>query len=358
MDEVSEYFLFWLAASFGLLLAFPVLQVLGALLNRLTIRQDWFPTTFAVGAVAAGCIGGSLYLDTAGVVVPGTVVKKDETIGIRSGSWTRRLQVTVRYPTAPDHETTAVIGVDEALFDRLHAGAAVQVRYLPQLRMLARLAEQSTGSLLLMLPRALPPEAVAAGGMLAGGIGLVWAVVTGRGRPFRRWLLAPLFALGMAAAVAPLLPPLPLGEPAGPARAATAEVRRVTHITQHWLSSARSSWRADQPYELVELLIVPDGQTDPVVAVDGIDVGSVPGLQPGAVLPVTYPEGAPRAARLTRATRGHVAVNWAQVGREALFSLAGIAGLLLVTLSLRHVTRRAGRWVAARLAAATRRAGR
>lgn len=167
MDEVSAYFLFWLAVCLGLLAAVAVLQTAGALLNRLAIRQNWFTITFAAGAVAACFIGGPLYLDATGAVVPGTVIK-----------------------------------------------------------------------------------------------------------------------------------------------------------------------------------------------VDGVDLGSVPGLPPGTVLPVTSPGGASRAVRLTRATRDHAAASWAQAGPERWFSLTGIAGLLLVTLALRRVTRRAGRWVEARLAEATRRTGR
>ena len=60
---------------------------------------------------------------------------------------------------------------------------------------------------------------------------------------------------------------------------------------------------ADQPIDVVGVEFIPEGRTEPVVAVDLIDRGSVPGLKEGSTAPIRYESESPRTAYLDGATR-------------------------------------------------------
>jgi hypothetical protein len=92
--------------------------------------------------------------------------------------------------------------------------------------------------------------------------------------------------------------------------------------------------------ETVDLMFVPVGGAEPVIAVDEIDIASVPGLVKGSVVRVVYPVANPSLALITGATRRF---RWRDPlegwGPMVLFLAAG---LLIVTL-VRFVRRRGGR---------------
>ena len=151
---------------------------------------------------------------------------------------------------------------------------------------------------------------------------------------------AVLVIVGLGGLV-PLLLPLPWeAEPPGPWRAATAEVRGVRTITASMLSSSRSSSRAPQPWQLVELVFVPEGRDQPVVAVDGVDRGTVAGLTEGARLAIRYPEAAPRAARLVAGERTYRLREWEQLGRDVFWIGVIIVGALALSAVLNRLWRR------------------
>ncbi len=58
-----------------------------------------------------------------------------------------------------------------------------------------------------------------------------------------------------------------------------------------------------QPFVVVELEFVPDGRTDPVVAVDMIDDGSLRAIERGVDVPIHYSAADPRWAQIDNATR-------------------------------------------------------
>ena len=74
----------------------------------------------------------SVYLDIAGVLIPGQIDFKRESIEIRQGDWSRSLSVSARYQPAgepmPSHTEAQV---DAGTFDRLLIGSPVMVKYLP-----------------------------------------------------------------------------------------------------------------------------------------------------------------------------------------------------------------------------------
>jgi hypothetical protein len=104
-----------------------------------------------VGAILAY----SLYLDIAGVLIPGQIDFKRESIGIRQGDWSRSLSPSARYQ--PPGERTPIHAqaqVDAGTFDGLRIGSPVMVRYLPSrtlrqipIFMTPRFADQSTFSI-------------------------------------------------------------------------------------------------------------------------------------------------------------------------------------------------------------------
>jgi hypothetical protein len=86
---------------------------------------------------------------------------------------------------------------------------------------------------------------------------------------------------------------------------------------------------AIQPYEIVELQFIPEGRTEPVLGVDQIDSGSVPGLAKGATVEIEYQASNPRIVRFKGGSRtfpqkAYLAV--AQEGGEYLALLAILAG--------------------------------
>ena len=58
---------------------------------------------------------------------------------------------------------------------------------------------------------------------------------------------------------------------------------------------------ADQPVDVVSVEFVPEGRTEPVMAVDLIDRGSVSGLKEKAGVNVDYEAASPRIAYLAGA---------------------------------------------------------
>ncbi|MCC6629982.1 MAG: hypothetical protein IT340_21605 [Chloroflexi bacterium] len=268
-------------------------------------------------------IAGSLYLDQAGVVVPAQVQSKEERISSARGRapdnwWTRQLTLTVAFTTVDGRPTTTQLFTDEEGFDALRPGAAVQVRYLPELRVIARPADQSTLSL---VPWSWLPTI----GLALASIALIWLMI-------RRRAPKPLTAIAVGVGIFGLLtwlfPPWE-PEPTGPLQTATAEVRNVRSITRS-VFSGRTRWDAPQPWELVELTFVPAGRDQPVVAVDGVDRGSVAGLTAGARLSVTYPAAAPRSARLVGAARTYRWQEWLGLAETVLLIGAVLGGLWLL----------------------------
>jgi hypothetical protein len=263
---------------------------------------------------------GSMYLDVAGIVVEAQVTSTEERISYRPrtpGAWSRSFWAAVTF-TAPDGPAMAPLWIDEGRYDALRPGATVAVRYLPLLSFIARPADQST--------RALVPWrwlAIAAG--VAACAGILWLGLR-RASPVLKGLTvlaAIVFGVIWIRFPTPWPPPI---EP--PVRTATAEVRSVRTVTHSFLSGGSTGTvAAPQPWEVVELQFVPEGRDKPVIAVDGVDVGSVAGLEVGARLPVSYSANRPRDARLVGA-RTYRWREWRELGEHAATGVVVIGGLL------------------------------
>lgn len=264
--------------------------------------------------------GGSFVFDRVGAVAAATVESKEERINYQTripGSWSRSYWATVRFPTS-EGPTPAVLWLDEATFDRLRTGAALDVRYASWFPHIARPASQST---LALVPWGWLTRALVVAGVAVG----MWLGL--RRRPL---LMGVSFFLAIAAGVVWWVFPTPW-EPrlAEPTRTAEAEVRSVRDVTRAFLSSRTTgAIDAPQPWQLVELRFVPEGRDEAVTALDGVDEGSVVGLEVGARVPVTYSARTPRDARLA-GTRTYRWREWQALGEYVLLIAAVWVGVTL-----------------------------
>jgi hypothetical protein len=270
---------------------------------------------------AALLAGGSLYLDAVGEETSALVTAKEERIRHRSrppGYWSRSYWAQVEFAAAGRREQ-AWLWLDEPTYDTLRRGAEVPIRYLPRLPYLARPASSST---LTMVPWRWV-------GIGAAAIGALWLSWTMTPRRLRVVPAVVMLAAGLAV-VAWLLAPSPWDTPLeGPTVQGLADVRHVRTVTQSVVRGSRyNRIRAAQPWNVVELSFVPEGRDDPVVAVDSVDVGSVPNLEVGARVPVTYNPAAPRDVRLPGA-RTYRQREWQAIG-EYLLAIAIVVGGLIV----------------------------
>lgn len=125
-----------------------LLLALGALLQRLlAVRSGLGSFLIILFPLAGAIVGTSLYLDQAGVVAAGQVLKKTETVHFREeGDWRHDYTVQVTY-TAPDGTTpSASFATTAAVYDALQESGSTQVRTVSinGWLNLARLANQST----------------------------------------------------------------------------------------------------------------------------------------------------------------------------------------------------------------------
>ena len=285
-------------------------------MRRVGCLLKWVFTVLIFGGLY---FGPSVYLDAKGIVGPGTVVEKQEQIdrGRRTLSWWRRLQVVVEYqPPGQTLPSRTSIAVDEVTYDGLQVGESVRVRYQPEQWMRdflllgpqARLEHQSTLTIVEMVLSSI--GAVALLGVLL--LALITLARKVRSAPARRAILA-LALLDLAALALVAMRPAFLFDRDGPRVTATAVVRDVERFTERPRGRGRGRGRMEGlremwgPFDRVELEVADGGQT--VVAVDDIDVGSLPGLEVGSRVAVSYPPGSPREARIVEATRRHVSLN-------------------------------------------------
>ncbi len=190
-------------------------------------------------------VAPSVYLDTRGIVGPGTVVEKHEEIDRyrRSLSWGRRLSILVEYqPPEQDAPSRASISVDEATYDRLQIGDTVRVRYQPTqwmrdfllLNLQARLAHQSTLTTALLVVDSTLLLAIF--GLLL--LFLIAAAIKARSTTMRLGLIT-LAVLDLGAVAILALGPAVRSEQGGPRTTAVATVRSVERFTKRPASSGR-----------------------------------------------------------------------------------------------------------------------
>lgn len=248
-------------------------------------------------------LAGSLWLDTYGETVTGTVTGMYEEIRAENeptGGWSSQRFLVVDIPRLETVGLKASVRVDSAAYTAARRGDRVRVKYPSCCPIFARLEGRTTRQVAWEAARQFgsDPEL---DWVLAGAVALVIAariampivVVTGVA-----WLGAGLLFL---------FPARPPRTPRGvEAAARVAGIVTVSESPRRTVSRSMSSSHPELlrvPYQVVQLRLVPDGATDSVLAVDEVDAGSVPSLAPGAVVKVRYQPTAPREAMLVEGSR-------------------------------------------------------
>lgn len=312
-----------------------------------------------VAVLALPIVATKKALDAHGITVPGTVYHKSETVLVDYSGWTCRRELTVKF-TDPETrvESFLVVQPDLERYDALHLHQPIEVRHLlrtdvPKLPLsdilwqiralpVSRLADaQGTSTL---AARA-TPALVLFGKLLLGlaVLAILWRIT-------RSSLFAWALGIGVALLVgAMLLSGIPRATPAlstGNIRRAQGRVKSIDTINKLFNGPHERGLDALEPVSVVGVEFVPEGRTEPVVAVDLIDAGSLPGLAEKALVPLEYDGGTPRTAHLVGATRTFPKKNGAGVVLQAALYLAVVGGLF----ALAHWLGKGYRRITARVA--------
>jgi len=116
--------------------------------------------------------------------------------------------------------------------------------------------------------------------------------------------------------------------PAREVRQASGRVTSVGRIDKLFSGSRSRGMLADQPIEVVGVEFVPEGRTEPVVAVDAIDRGSIAALREKAVVTLHYEANSPRTAYIDGASRQFPERNIEGVVKGSVLYVVVFAALL------------------------------
>ena len=277
-----------------------------------------------------------------GKTLPGRVYHKSETVRVTSSGWEVAREITVEYPLP---ETGGVsffdVPLDAKQFDAMHTHQPVEVRYL-----LRRDVPKVPLSDILWQIHALPSVRLAStpglskwqasltpAGIRIGQIGAACLVLLILWRITRSkvlgWATVVAFVLGLGLLLLQEFP-RPTPAPAAGVARATGHVKSIGHIDKLFSGRRSRGVIADQPIDVVGVEFVPAGMTEPVVAVDLIDRGSVPGLKEGSTASIRYESDSPRTAYLDGATRTFPDRNMRGAMIQAGLSLAVLLGALAI----------------------------
>lgn len=267
-------------------------------------------------------------IDASGVDATAHVTEKREGIRIPFDTWFRRFEIVAAF-RAPHEaiERHAVCDVEQAAYDSLHVGDTVGLHYWPAL--LAQPFIPAT-HLAPCTPRAnvasnpeLYRKLVV---LLVTLLAILFLVAVLRLRA-AAWLFLPWFYFFLLTDVVPQAEPAP----ADP-RAAQATVRNVTTITMLMENGSASSGsshvyfgpiKLEHPFQIIQLEFTPAGMRDPVVAIDAIDLNSIPDLKAGQNVAIDYDAQVPRIARMRAGTR-----EFPGQARRQILTLFGVLGIL------------------------------
>ncbi len=260
-----------------------------------------------------------IYLELRGLNTQAEVIDKNETISMTATTWRRQLLVEVRYqPADADEPATAKIPVDTATYDRLQVKETTEVRYTPAVEQLGDLRiarfESQSGFGLVFAVFGMENTWV----LLSIGGWLLLLFIWSKWQHWWLGLLVMALLLGAGLYFGSAAPP---PTPPGPMLEAQARVGQTRHIDRVWGGRRTSAEDAVQPYDIVELMFVPQGARSPVVAVDIVDSGSVPQLETGSTVSIRYNLANPRFALIEQASRTYYWKNMRTFGIIAIILL-------------------------------------
>jgi hypothetical protein len=248
-------------------------------------------------------LAASLWLDTHGESVTGTVTGKREEIHAENeptGGWSSQRFLAVDIPRLESVGLQASVRVDSAAYAAARQGDRVRVRYPSCCPIFVRLEGRTTRQVAWEAARQFASSPVL-DWVLAGGVALVIAA------RIATPIVAATGVVWLGAGLLLLFPARPPRVPSGVETSARVAGMMTVSESPRRTSRRSRSWshpeRLTVPYQVVQLRLVPGGATDSVLAVDEVDAGSAPSLAPGAVVKVRYQPAAPREAMLVEATR-------------------------------------------------------
>jgi len=257
----------------------------------------------------------SRYIDQKGIAISGRVFAKRETVTVHYSGWKRSSDATIEYQ-APDQAGVSFFDahLDFEHYDALRKGETVSLKYLrkrdiPTLPLSHILSEMHA----LPTVRLAGQQAFSGFRMwFTGSVVVVCQAIAGAVILLFVWraMRLPKFWWGVgiciAAGVAGLLVqdfPVPTPRPAVQVQQGAGRVSSVGRIDRLFEGSRQRGVSTGRPVDVVGIEFVPAGRTEPVVAVDLIDAGSVAGLKENSVVAVEYEGGSPRTAYIQGATR-------------------------------------------------------
>ena len=279
-------------------------------------------------------------LDEHGITIPGRVHHKRETIRVLYSSWERSCDATIEY-TVPESRSSSFFTVYPGTqqYDALHTHQAVEVRYLPRrdlpnlplTKILWEMHALPTVRLgnfkeTTKLQAFLTPKVVLVCRVLAGLATLLIVLRIVHSRLFA-WVAGIAVVVGLAFMLLQDFPrptPAPLVE----VRKGTGHVKSLGQIDRLFEGAHEHGIMADQPVDVVGVEFVPEGRTEPVVAVDLIEHGSVPGLKEQATVTFEYEGPSPRTAYIDHATRTFPKRNFSGIVLWGVLSLAALIALV------------------------------
>ncbi|MDQ6707836.1 MAG: hypothetical protein M3Z85_17900 [Acidobacteriota bacterium] len=287
----------------------------------------------AVATLALPFILSSIYVDERGITIPGRVHFKSETITVHYSGWNRSSEVTFEY-SPPEMAGVSFFNVrlEPERYDALHTGDRVNLHYLrredaPALPLskvlremhalpIVRLAgDRAFSGVRTLFTR----KALLLCEVLAGILALLIVLRVTRS-PLFAWILGISVVLG-AAGLAIYDFPRPMARPTVEVRRGNGRVKSVDRIDRLFEESHDRGVSADQPVDVVGIEFIPEGRTEPVVAVDLIDSGSIPGLKEKTVVAIDYEARSPRTAYIQNATRNFVSRNIGGIAIQGLLWL-------------------------------------
>jgi hypothetical protein len=295
---------------------------------------------FGLVLLASPFVISSLYVDQRGIALPGRVFSKSETITVPYSGWKRSAEVTIEYHPA-DESSVGYFNarLDPEEYDAFHKGEMVGLHYLrrqdiptvPLSKLLlevhalprVRLANQRTFS---GLERLFTRKVITLCGAVAAVAILLFVARMARWRLFW-WAVGICVFLSVTALLISEFP-TPMPRPTVQIRQGSGRVKSVERIDRLFRGSRQRGLIADQPVQVVGIEFVPAGRTEPVVAVDLIDAGSIPGLAENSTVAIEYEGDSPRTAYIQAGTRGFVGRNLTGIAVQGILCLLVLIGFL------------------------------
>lgn len=335
--------LFQLVAASGTLFAVTLgREVVQGFIGRLLSGRILQAMGFLLAIGLAVALGGQWVMGRFGQPVDAMVQGKHEVITVqKDGSWSRSNELDAAYNAGRHEGSLAVsVPVSPEVYDVARVGRAIPLRCMPLYQTLCLLKYDSVmeWEVRRVLALASGRETMF---LLGLGLAVFWLGFAewNAAQPAQRWLGRGLFAAWSVALL------YVAARPAGPPPSSGSQVQGTARVTNLRSFSSYEFLQPliaigySHPFVLAELTLAPAPGRDPVVAVDAVDAGSVPGLKVGATLPVTMPVADPRAARLIQGTREFVRGNVSkEVGLTLLLLLLVVGPVVVVDYLRRRPT--------------------